>query len=163
MTTQKALGQSFAREIEAAGLMGLPWSYEPNGTITGRENLSPEQDSVLQATIDAHDPVRSGLIDYARERRWQVEVGGIVVGGVPIATDQESQGKILGAYVAASRNPDWTTLWDSVHPLDAATMLAIGDAVQSHINASFTVRGDVLAAIAAGTITTREEIDAAFA
>ena len=163
MTERKLFSSSFGGELLAAGLGGLPLSWGSDGTITGRENLTPEQDSALQAVVDAHDPVQSGLIEYARERRWQIEVGGITLAGVPIATDQESQGKILSAYVAASRDPAWTTLWDSVHPLDAATMLAIGDAVQAHINASFAVRGEVFAAIAAGTITTREQIDAAFA
>ncbi|MGO4673821.1 DUF4376 domain-containing protein [Bosea sp. 2YAB26] len=107
------------------------------------------------------------LTAYARTTRKALEVGGITLGGVAVATDGESQRKVLGAYVAASRDPNWTTVWSAAdgsdHPIDTPTMLAIGDAVQAHINALFVKQSAVLAAISAGTITTPEQVDAAFA
>ena len=45
----------------------------------------------------------------------------------------------------------------------AATMIMISDAVAAHVNRCFSIRANVKAAIATGTITTTAEIDAAFA
>ncbi|MGO4171542.1 DUF4376 domain-containing protein [Bosea sp. TAF32] len=107
-------------------------------------------------------PSKAELIAYAADRRRRIEVGGLIFRDVPIATDLNSQTKILGAYVAASRDPAWSTLWESVHPIDAATMIELGDAVQAHINRSFLKRAEVYAAIEVGTITSTAEVDAAF-
>lgn len=104
---------------------------------------------------------KAALRLYAERRRWEIEVGGIMVDGLPIRTDDVSQRKILGAYVAATRNPSWSTLWESIRPIDAEKMIEIGDAVQAHVNASFVTRGAVFDAIEAGTIATTSAIDAA--
>jgi hypothetical protein len=42
-------------------------------------------------------------------------------------------------------------------------LIAIADAVQAHVNTCFTTYATVAAAIGAGSITTKERIDAAFA
>ena len=53
----KQLGPTFGDEITAAGLAGLPFSWgATDDTITGRENLSPEQNATLDEVIAAHDP-----------------------------------------------------------------------------------------------------------
>jgi hypothetical protein len=53
----KPLGPNFPYELEAAGLVGLPISWAGDSdTITGRENLTPEQNTQLDAVIAAHDP-----------------------------------------------------------------------------------------------------------
>lgn len=107
------------------------------------------------------------LLAYARDRRWQVEIGGITISGVPVATDDRSKMMVIGARVAAAANPNWSTVWQGTdgngYPIDAQAMIAISDAVHSHVNATFATLATVLAAIAAQTITTREEIDQAFA
>jgi hypothetical protein len=85
----------------------------------------------------------------------------------PIAMDDRSQTKILGARVAASANPNWQTVWSGAdggsHPLEAAAMIAISNAVEAHINGVFVTFAGVKADIEAGEITTTDEIDAAFA
>lgn len=74
-------------------------------------------------------------------KRWEVETGGIVIGGLSVKTDEDTQRKITGAYVQALRNPDMTVRWKvgpaSFVTLDAATLLAIGDAVTAHIQQAF--------------------------
>jgi hypothetical protein len=42
-------------------------------------------------------------------------------------------------------------------------MIAIADAVQAHVNECFTTYASVVAAIEAGAVCTKEQIDAAFA
>lgn len=117
--------------------------------------------------VSAAERLRKHLTAYAADRRWRKENGGIVVGGVPIATDDRSKQMIIGARLAADADPDWTTQWvgadGSVHPVNAAAMIAISDAVQAHVNACFVTYAAVKTDIDAGTITTTEEIDAAFA
>jgi hypothetical protein len=50
------IGPNFPTELQAAGLMGLSFSWSPDGTIYGRENLTTEQNAALDAVIAAHDP-----------------------------------------------------------------------------------------------------------
>lgn len=112
-------------------------------------------------------PTPQDLARYAEDKRWRLETGGIVVGGVSIATDDRSKQMIIGARIAADADPDWTTQWiaadGSVHPIDAATIIAISDAVQAHVNACFVTYAGVKADIDSGVITTTADIDAAFA
>jgi hypothetical protein len=66
----------------------------------------------------------------------------------------------------ADENPEFTTKWktDSGFVLiDAATIIAISDAVLAHVDSCFEAEDEVLSAIDAGTITTRGQIDDAFA
>lgn len=50
------LGPTFSKEIFAAGLGGLQFSWTAAGEITGRENLTAEQNATLDAVIAAHNP-----------------------------------------------------------------------------------------------------------
>lgn len=107
----------------------------------------------------------AALLAFARDLRWRIETGGVLVGGVPVATDDRSKTMILGSRVAAMANPAWSAIWDGAdggsYPIDAPTMIAISDAVQAHINAAFAVFDTVKVEISAGTITTREQVEAA--
>lgn len=109
---------------------------------------------------------KAALAAYARDRRWQVEVGGITIAGAPVATDDRSKMMIIGARMAAEAAPSWTTIWQGAdggaYPLDAAAMIAISDAVQAHVNGTFATLAGILADIDTGDITTRDEIDTAF-
>lgn len=109
---------------------------------------------------------KRNLIAYAADLRWQREVSGIVVGGVPVATDDRSKVMIVGARVAAAANPDWSTTWHGadgqVYPIDAPTMVAISAVVEAHVNSGFALFAQVKADIEAGAIMSRAEIDAVF-
>lgn len=50
------IGLTFAAEIIAVGLGGLPFSWSDDGTITGRENLTSDQNAALDAVLAAHNP-----------------------------------------------------------------------------------------------------------
>lgn len=107
------------------------------------------------------------LIQYAAAARWLREVGGVAIGGVPVATDDRSKQMIIGARIAADADPNWTTQWvgadGAIYPIDAAAIITISNAVQAHVNACFATYASVKAQIDAGTITTTAAIDAAFA
>jgi hypothetical protein len=114
----------------------------------------------------APPPPAVDLVAYAADARWRKEVGGITIAGVPVATDDRSKLMITGARVAAMADSGWSTVWHGsdglTYPVDAAAMVVISDAVQAHVNAGFATFATVKAAIAADTITTTAEIDAAF-
>ncbi|KFC63967.1 hypothetical protein FG93_05477 [Bosea sp. LC85] len=107
------------------------------------------------------------LVAYAREKRWQIEIGGILVAGVPVATDDRSKIMIVGGRVAAMADAAWSTIWQgadgNAYPVNAAAMIAISDAVQAHVNATFATLATVLSAIESSAVTTKAAIDADFA
>ncbi|MTW19462.1 DUF4376 domain-containing protein [Rhodoplanes serenus] len=123
-------------------------------------------DTIVAAGVVIGEPTVD-LAAYAADARWRRETGGIVVGGIPIATDDRSKLLIAGARIHAEVDPAWSTVWTTAdgvrHPVTAAQVIAISAAVLAHVDAAFRLYDEVVAAIDAGTITTPAEIDAAFA
>lgn len=121
--------------------------------------------NAIEPYVPPPEPVFD-IAAYAADRRWRSEIGGIVVAGIPVATDDRSKLMITGARVAAMADPAWTTTWHGTdgnsYPVDTAAMVAISDAVQAHVNATFATFATVKAAIEAGAITTAAQVDAAF-
>lgn len=106
------------------------------------------------------------LSDYAGRIRFEKETGGVVIGGMAIATDRASQAMLTGAVLRAQMDANVTVKWKTVAgfvELSAAQIIAIGTAVGNHVEACFAKEADVAAGIAIGTITTTGQIDAAFA
>lgn len=125
-----------------------------------------------EITETPHDPVpldqlRDDMLDRLAGRRWIAETGGVIVGGAPIKTDRESQAVLTGAFVQASSNPAFTVRWKVGRAmfvtLDAATILSIGNAVTSHVQACFNredeLTDEILAAHAAEDREALEAID----
>jgi hypothetical protein len=103
---------------------------------------------------------------WAGEARYRKEVGGLMLAGMPVATDDRSKLLIFAARTKAKEDAETTKRWKTdggFVTLDAATLIAIGDAVEAHVTACFDLEDDVVTQIEAGTITTREQVDAAFA
>jgi hypothetical protein len=107
------------------------------------------------------------LMSYAKDARWRKEIGGINIGGVPIATDDRSKLMITGARIKADSDTQWSTEWagadGATYTVTAPMMIAISNAVSDHVDHCFAVYATVKTAIDAGTITTNDQIDAAFA
>lgn len=110
-------------------------------------------------------PTTDELIAHAAARRWQVETAGITAGGVMVATDDRSKSLIMGARMAADKDPGFTTRFKPVGggfvTVDAPAIIAISDALLAHVAACFAIEAQVVADIDAGIITTTAEIDAA--
>lgn len=109
---------------------------------------------------------KAGLIAYLKDRRWRVENAGIVVDGIPIATDDRSKMMLIGSRLAAMAAPEtyttpWAALDGTTHQFDAVQMIAVSDAALAHVQACFTLQGALWADISAGTVTSIQEIDAA--
>lgn len=55
----KQLGPTFGNEVMAAGLGGKPFGWgDTDDSITGRENLSPADNTTLDGVVTAHDPAK---------------------------------------------------------------------------------------------------------
>ncbi|UPT99200.1 DUF4376 domain-containing protein [Bradyrhizobium barranii subsp. apii] len=135
--------------------------------VAGGNTAAPIEFADLRQMFAEQYP--GGMLDtYTASRRWQKEQSGITLSfGMPIKTDDRAQAKISGAYLAAQLSAAVTTPWHAadgtVHDLTADQLDAMNIELLTHINDCFSVSADVLAQIAAGTITTREQIDEAFA
>lgn len=91
--------------------------------------------------LDGLEAQRATKLSALAAKRWQVETGGIIVGGITIKTDEDTQRKVTGAYVQAEKNPAFTAKWKVATgvfvDLDAATIILIGDALTAHVQACF--------------------------
>jgi hypothetical protein len=125
-----------------------PWLY--NGTTFAQPS----------ATTYTKDQLKA----YAAQERFNKETGGIMVSGMPVVTDRESQGLINGAYSMATHDSTFTTKWKAgpgtFITLDAPTIIAVATAVGAHVAACFSAEATVNASINAGTTTTLAQIDA---
>lgn len=124
---------------------------------------------VVTQVLDVTPPppmTKQELIAYAKDARWKKEVGGIFVSGVPIATDDRSKQMLIGARVAADADPNFSTEWsgadDQIYPLTAEQLIGISNAVLAHVATCFGIFANVKSQIDAETVTTPEQVDAAF-
>ena len=95
--------------------------------------------------------------------RYSVESGGITINGIPVATDDRSKLMLTGARNAAISDETFTTKWKTAGgfvELTAAQIIALSDAVASHVNACFTAEAAVAGNIA--EYSTPEQIKSAF-
>jgi hypothetical protein len=110
-----------------------------------------------------HMEPKAMLARYAEHLRQTKEVSGIVVAGVPVNTDDRSKMLTL----MAARSPDLLSQWHGadgkVYTINAAHVNEIADAIGRHVGACYSVLTSINAGIADGSITSNEQIDAAFA
>lgn len=134
-----------------------PWPVDGAGAQT---------DAALQAILEPYN-MFANLQYYTVNKRWRTEVGGITAtAGFPIRTDDRSQAKLTGLYTASQENPAVITQYhaadNTVQQIDAAGMLQLHIDLLTHINFCFDTSKAMLDGIIGGTITTRDEVDAAF-
>lgn len=119
-------------------------------------------DEVLERVI----PPPPDLYAHAAEARWRYEVGGIKMGLMTIATDDRSKTLIMGARMAADLDPAFTTAFKTSSgdfiTVDAPTVILLSNMLLNHVAIAFAKEAQVTTAIKDGTITTTDEIDAAF-
>jgi hypothetical protein len=125
--------------------------------------VAESQQDIDQQEMDEQAllPTMETLKNYAGQKRWEVETGGISFGGNTVTTDDRSKLLIEGApetlNPGESTNVKTATGWVT---LDQATLLLLRDAVRSHVQNCFNAEKAVVDKIDAETITTYAEIDA---
>jgi hypothetical protein len=92
---------------------------------------------------------------------------GMVAAGIPIGTDPATKRKLADARTAAEADPAFTSTVvgsdGNLYPVDAAKIIEMSDAMISFGTVLNDTYATLHADIEAGTVTTLEEIDAAFA
>jgi len=108
------------------------------------------------------------LKGYAAHARYQKEIAGITVNGIPVATDRDGQMRAMAAQVMATADPTMVFHWKkadgSFAQLTADQVVAIGKAVVMHVQACFGAEASIHAALSANpALMTQARIDAMFA
>lgn len=97
------------------------------------------------------DEVKAAQKAAATDLRWSKETGGIVIAGVPVATDDRSKTLILGKRAQAQADPAVIFRWKAASgdwvDLNGSQIIAIADAVADHVQACFDREGDLHDAI----------------
>jgi hypothetical protein len=148
-------------DLSGLGKKGLPMHYQAFG-------IEPPMKTV---PVEDGEPVTDNpgmtIPEYVAAKRWEAEVGGIEVDGLLIATDDRSKMMISGARVAAQGNPEFSTQWKTATGeflmVDAATIIAVSDAVLDHVAQCFAVEAAITADIKTGVDFTFADIDEIFA
>lgn len=55
----KKIGETFANELAAAGLLGLPFAWGEDGAFQFDGRMTPEQIVQVAAVYAAHDPTKT--------------------------------------------------------------------------------------------------------
>ena len=124
------------------------------------EKWALQKGKIVEAPI--LPPSREELATYAADRRWRAETGGIAVDGLTIATDRESQAMIGNAVQIAGMAGASIKFkaGGGFVELSPEQMTGIALTVAAHVQAAFAAEAEVQELIAAGEITTTEQIDA---
>jgi hypothetical protein len=118
-------GMIIGPEMEAEWVEYQAWAALGN-TPAPANTLSKLKEAALQALAD---------------RRWRAETRGISVNGSPVATDDKSQAKLVGACLAATLDASCSVQWKVADrgfvTLDRDQIIAIAQAVRTHVQACF--------------------------
>ena len=153
--------------VDLPEYLGRDWELiEANGRVSPGDSVNITTGEVTYKTPPvAPPPTKAELRSRAAEKRWEVEVGGTVWNGWPVATDRESQNKVMGEFIgimAGIRNGGGWKFADGVfRPLSNQEAQAMGLAVRAHIAAAFMTEAALIAGIDAGNITNFAQIEAA--
>lgn len=143
------------------GKKGMPMHYQAFGVEPPVKTVPVEDGE------PATDHPGLTIPEYVAAKRWEKEVGGIEVDGLFIATDDRSKMMISGARVAAQDNPEFSTQWKTATGdflmVDAATIIAVSDAVLDHVARCFAVEAAITADLQSGADFTSADIDEIFA
>ena len=120
------------------------------------------------------DKAKSRAFEALATLRWEREVGGIEVGGLPVRTDRETQASISRARQSFIEGDLQSVRWKlgdgQMITLGAVEIAGIASAVTAHVASCFDAEGAVIDALTAATdiptliaIDLTTEFDAAYA
>lgn len=99
--------------------------------------------------------LKAAVLKALADRRWRAETGGINANGSPVATDERSQAKLVGACLAATLDANYSVQWKLIDggfvTLDHDQIIAIAQAVRSHVQACFDHEATLAGAIQAAS------------
>jgi hypothetical protein len=140
-----------------AGNVATPWP---------RDNANNQTDAAMQAVAGQYGQFVS-LSYYAGYARFNRASGGCTIGGKPYLTDPVSRNTVASAHDYAVANPghitDWKLADGTFIQLNEVQLAHVLQQMATFVQACFTCESNTVASIGGGTITTRAQVDAAFA
>ena len=109
-------------------------------SVEQREVIDTEVVVTYAARPHGVATLKAVKLEEAAQKRYEIEVGGVDVSGVTIPTDRESQTKWVAVRTIAKEDADYVVQWKTPGgwvTLDAQQIIAIADAVQSHVQSAF--------------------------
>ncbi len=136
----------------------LPTVYVPQWN--GYTNLSEAQKTAFRG-------FPQDLMVYSQLRRWGAEISGTTVAGIPLTTQDRDQQKIAALKQAFDTgvisSVQFFDASGAVQTVNAAAATAIYSGVVTFVQSTYTTAATLQAQILAKTVTTRAQIDAAYA
>lgn len=127
-----------------------------NGTLVV---LTAAEETAFLADLPKPD-----LRAVLRDRRDAEMAAGVAFGSFAIQTDDISQGRIVGAALAAVVDPSlaikWKTGSGTYVELSAAQVLAVAQVVRAHVQSCFDIEAELLPRVISGEIATADRLDA---
>lgn len=104
---------------------------------------------------------------YLANLRWEFEVAGALWNGFPVASDRDSQSKLMAESLRImlgqrSEPASWKFLDGVFREVSNTDFPALAAAVAEHVAEAFATEEAVLARIESGELTTEDEINTAF-
>lgn len=99
--------------------------------------------AAAEAIIAGYDFVgatRSDIKAQVAALRYEHEIAGTTLAGMPVPTDRESQGLVTGAALAATLDANYAVNWKTTAgfvALSAAQVIGLATAMRSHVQACF--------------------------
>ena len=144
-STQRLVGPSLALDGDH---VDATWTVE---------SLSAEEIATILAGAKAAKK------DEIAAARYAAEIAGVTVGGVVVRTDRESQALITGAALKAVQDGTYSCTWKAESgfvTLNAGTIIAVADAVRTHVQGCFDAEAAKCALIdAAQTVEDVEAVE----
>jgi hypothetical protein len=136
----------------ADGVRGFLREYPDTVNVQGPNSVTdPDAYALWQELVQ---PIDLGAAKEAKRQelaaaRYAAVNGGTVFNGIPIRTDDQTRTELSIARQFAKENPALTVQWKlgtgNFVTLDAATLIAISNAVLAHQQAQFTKERDLAA------------------
>jgi Domain of unknown function (DUF4376) len=131
-----------------------------------RDNAGNQTNAALQDAVAPHG-LFADLTFYAADARYRKASGGVSIGGKPYLSDPVSRNTVASAHDYAVANPghitDWKLADGTFIQLDEAGLAHVLQEMATFVQACFTCESTTVAGISGGSITTRAQVDAAFA
>ncbi|MDY0191023.1 MAG: DUF4376 domain-containing protein [Desulfuromonas sp.] len=131
-------------------------SASGEGLIAVITKAEYEQDKASEMASRKVKADKQSLAQIAA-KRWQVETAGFELNGSQVSTDRTAVAMVTGAALAASLDPEYSVRWKSANgfvTLNAEQILAMAQAIRSHVQSCFDREAELLDAINAGTYET---------
>ena len=167
---QNVSGLNLLSDAELKPLGWLPVQYTgsatdfhsgPTGCRIG-DPVTPDADNVTGTyAYKSLGDCKAAKLAQLAAHRYAQETGGITVSGVPVKTDRESQSLMTAARIIAKEDSNYSVNWKAgagFVTLNAATLIAIADAVRGHVQDCFD--SEKVHTDAINALTTAAAVDA---